>query len=111
MVVSAEGASTITFSATDAAGNASATGSATVQIDTQAPVVTYSGNAGAYTVDQTVNITCSAADPTPGSGLASDTAPTHPARVQLLPGAKSSRQPRRKRQERRDGLHELHGRS
>src|SRR5216683_2558724 len=40
--------------------------------------VTYTGNAGTYTVDQTVAITCTAADPhnangTPGSGLASTT--------------------------------------
>jgi hypothetical protein len=47
--------------------------SETVNLDTVAPVVEYTGNAGTYTVDQTVSIHCSASDPTPGSGLASDT--------------------------------------
>lgn len=45
----------------------------TASADVTPPVVTYSGNAGTYTVDQTVAITCAAADPTPGSGLASTT--------------------------------------
>jgi hypothetical protein len=40
--------------------------------------VTYTGNAGSYTVDQQVNITCSSAEPKvadgePGSGVFSDT--------------------------------------
>jgi hypothetical protein len=47
--------------------------SETVNLDTRAPVITYTGNAGSYTIDQTVSIHCSAADPEPGSGLASDT--------------------------------------
>jgi hypothetical protein len=37
------------------------------------PTVTYSGNAGTYTVDQSVEITCTAADDSGGSGLASTT--------------------------------------
>jgi hypothetical protein len=47
--------------------------SETVKHDSVAPVVAYTGNAGTYTVDQTVSIHCSASDPSPGSGLASDT--------------------------------------
>ena len=41
--------------------------------DTTPPTVTYSGNAGSYTVDQQVNITCVAADEPGGSGIASTT--------------------------------------
>lgn len=37
------------------------------------PTVTYAGNLGTYTVDQTVDITCTAADEVNGSGLASTT--------------------------------------
>jgi choice-of-anchor C domain-containing protein len=44
-----------------------------VAVDSAAPTVTYQGNLGSYTVDQTVDITCVAADPTPGSGVASST--------------------------------------
>jgi len=40
--------------------------------DTVAPVVTFHGNAGSYGVLDTVAITCTAADPAPGSGLAVD---------------------------------------
>src|SRR5690349_21308928 len=47
--------------------------SETVKHDSRPPVITYTGNAGSYTVDQTVSIQCSASDPTPGSGLDSDT--------------------------------------
>ena len=41
--------------------------------DGTAPTVTYTGNLGTYSVDQTVDITCSAADEEGGSGLASTT--------------------------------------
>ena len=47
--------------------------SETVRHDSVPPVVSYTGNAGSYTVDRTVSIQCSASDPSPGSGLASDT--------------------------------------
>jgi hypothetical protein len=47
--------------------------SETVKHDSRPPVITYTGNAGDYTVDQTVAIQCSASDPAPGSGLDSDT--------------------------------------
>jgi CSLREA domain-containing protein len=43
--------------------------SVTVKIDKTPPTVTYSGNAGTYTLNQTVNITCSAADNRSGVAL------------------------------------------
>ena len=45
----------------------------TITPDTTTPTVTYTGNAGTYTVDQQVAITCTAADEPRGSGLASTT--------------------------------------
>jgi len=47
--------------------------SETVKHDSRPPVVSYTGNAGSYTVDQTVSIQCNATDPEPGSGVASST--------------------------------------
>jgi GH35 family endo-1,4-beta-xylanase len=44
-----------------------------LEYDTTPPVVTYTGNAGSYTVDQTIAIQCAASDPSPGSGIASTT--------------------------------------
>ena len=49
---------------TDKAGNSASTTVGGVNIDKVAPTVTYGGNAGTYTVDQQVVITC-----TPGDGL------------------------------------------
>jgi hypothetical protein len=65
-----EGAITLTSTCRDAAGN-SASDSVTVKVDKTASVVTYSGNAGTYSVDQSVSISCSASDAL--SGVASDT--------------------------------------
>jgi hypothetical protein len=59
--------------------------SETVNLDSRAPVITYTGNAGTYTIDQTVSIQCSAADPEPGSGLASDTCANLDAPAWSLP--------------------------
>jgi hypothetical protein len=70
--VSTEGIHAVACSVSDKAGN-QASASDAVKIDTRAPVVTYSGNTGSYTVADTVSITCQAADPTPGSGLATST--------------------------------------
>ena len=70
--VTGEGVHQISCTASDVPGN-QASASDTVNIDTQAPVVSYGGNASSYTIDQSVNITCTASDPTPGSGLASNT--------------------------------------
>jgi sugar lactone lactonase YvrE len=68
--VSGEGIHEIECEASDNHGNSS-TDDETVKIDTRAPGITFFG-AGVYTVDQTVAITCTASDPSPGSGLASD---------------------------------------
>jgi hypothetical protein len=76
--LTAEGVTTITYFAVDKAGNSEATHAQVVRIDKTQPTITYTGNTGIYTVDQTVAITCTALDPgnangTPGSGLASST--------------------------------------
>jgi DNA-binding beta-propeller fold protein YncE len=76
--ISTEGMTTVSFFATDAAGNVEAPNTLVVQIDKTPPTVTYNGNAGKYTVDQTISIQCTAVDPpnsngTHGSGLASRT--------------------------------------
>lgn len=62
---------TFTCTATSAGGTASA--SVTVKRDATAPVIAFSGNASPYTVDEQVNISCSASDAM--SGLASSTCP------------------------------------
>jgi hypothetical protein len=77
-VVNTEGVTTVTYFAKDKAGNTEAAHTKVIRIDKTLPTVTYTGNAGTYTVDQTVTITCTAADPnnangTAGSGLASTT--------------------------------------
>lgn len=56
---------------TSAGGTASA--SVTVKRDATAPAIAFSGNAGNYTVDQTVAISCAASDAM--SGLASTSCP------------------------------------
>ena len=61
---------THTCSATNDAG-LTTTSSQAVKRDATIPVIGYSGNAGTYTVDQAVNILCSASDAT--SGLATNT--------------------------------------
>ncbi len=61
--ISGEGADqTVSGTATDIAGNSITVDSAPVSIDLTPPTVTYSGNLGTYTVDQTVTITCTASD-------------------------------------------------
>lgn len=67
---SQDGATTITGSCHDKAGNVGSA-SVTVGIDRTPPTVTYGGNAGVYGVDQQVTITCLAADAT--SGVATTT--------------------------------------
>ena len=61
--------SSFTCSATSAGGTSSATQS--VKRDTTGPVVSFTGNAGVYSVEQTVEIFCNASDPL--SGVASST--------------------------------------
>jgi hypothetical protein len=68
-------ATTLTCSATSGAG-LSAAKSVTIKIDRTPPFVTYTGNAGSYTVDQTVAIKCAATDPL-SNGVASGIATTN----------------------------------
>jgi hypothetical protein len=56
--------------ATSGAGR-SATKTGTIQRDATKPIIAFGGNAGAYTVEQTVSITCTRSDAT--SGIASST--------------------------------------
>jgi hypothetical protein len=77
-VVNTEGVTTASYFARDKAGNTEAAHTQVIRIDKTPPTITYTGNAGTYTVDQTVNITCTAQDPpnangTAASGLASTT--------------------------------------
>ena len=60
--VTNEGSTTLTYFARDQAGNAETGKTLTILIDKTAPLVLYSGNAGAYDVDKTVNISCAATD-------------------------------------------------
>ncbi|MGI8617844.1 MAG: hypothetical protein ACR2L6_01985 [Gemmatimonadaceae bacterium] len=71
-VVSDQHATTYTCSATSGGGPASE--SVTVKRDATNPAVAFTGNAGTYTVDQSVDIVCSASDAT--SGLASADCPS-----------------------------------
>lgn len=59
----------ITCTATSDGGTSTKT--VTVKLDATKPVIAYAGAQATYTVDQTINITCSASDAT--SGLASNT--------------------------------------
>jgi hypothetical protein len=68
-ITSDQQATTYTCSASSLGGSSSE--SVSVKRDATDPVVTYAGNAGAYTVDQSVSITCSPSDVT--SGLAATT--------------------------------------
>ena len=77
-VVNTEGVTTITYFAKDKAGNTEVAKTQVVRIDKTLPTITYTGNTGTYSVEQTISITCTAVDPlnsngTPGSGLASTT--------------------------------------
>jgi hypothetical protein len=68
LTLSSEGATTVSYHAQDNAGNVEATHALFVQIDKTPPVVGYTGNLGTYTVDQTIDITCSATDALSGIG-------------------------------------------
>lgn len=61
----------ITFSCTATSAGGTTAKSVTVKRDATPPTVAYSGNAGTYDVDQTVDITCAATDGS--SGVASTT--------------------------------------
>lgn len=62
-----------TFTCTVTTEGGTATASVTIMRDVTPPVVDYAGNAGSYDIAADVAITCSASDPTPGSGMAGDT--------------------------------------
>ena len=70
-VVFKDGIYTVSYYSVDVAGNQEATQSVAFQVDQTPPVVTYTGNTGSYTVDQTVDISCTATDNL--SGVASTT--------------------------------------
>lgn len=72
VVVSRDGANqSASGTVRDGAGNAATATVGGINVDRAAPAVVYLGNAGRYTVDQTVAILCLATDGT--SGVASDT--------------------------------------
>jgi YVTN family beta-propeller protein len=63
IVFTNEGATTLTYGSTDTAGNVETPQTLLLRIDKTGPTVTFSGNAGTYTVDQMILITCTASDP------------------------------------------------
>lgn len=71
-LVGETGGTTLTCSAQNGAGLSSSM-SITVRIDETAPSIAFNGNAGAYTVDQTILITCLATDGL--SGIATTSCP------------------------------------
>jgi hypothetical protein len=64
----------VTCTSTSAGG--STTNSVTIKLDQTKPTVSFSGDAGTYAITQNVSITCSASDPTLGSGLAQSSCPS-----------------------------------
>jgi len=63
VVLSTEGSNqTITGKATDKAGNFNSASLPGINLDKTKPTITYTGNAGKYTPDQFINITCTPAD-------------------------------------------------
>jgi hypothetical protein len=84
VTVSTEGAhQTVTVTAWDNAGNPNTATVSDINIDLTAPTVTFSGNVGAYTVDQSVVINCAAADAL--SGLQSTTCANLNTPAYMLP--------------------------
>jgi hypothetical protein len=73
--ITADQAATAYSCSATSAGGASGPVTVTIKRDATPPTVTYTGDAGAYTVDQTVTITCTAADAL--SGVASSTCATN----------------------------------
>ncbi len=63
---------TLVYYSVDQFGNSESPHSQTIEIDSTAPVITYSGDTGTYTVDETVNITATVTDNL--SGVVSTTA-------------------------------------
>jgi hypothetical protein len=73
VAVAGDGTHTVSCSAADESGNRSGAATAPVGIDRTPPTVAFSGNAGTYTVDQTIAIHCAASDAL--SGLAASSCP------------------------------------
>jgi hypothetical protein len=71
--VTKEGTTTISYLAHGPDGAVSSTRTLSLMIDKTPPTITFTGNAGTYTVDQTVDIKCTATDSL--SGIASSTCP------------------------------------
>lgn len=65
-----------TFTVHDVAGNTTTVSVPEIDVDTVGPVITFTGNAGAYTVDQTVSIGCTASDNLSGIDTAHTTCPS-----------------------------------
>lgn len=78
-----EGTIVLTATCSDVAGN-TGTATHTVKVDKTAPSVAFSGNAGAYGVDDTVTIGCTAGDSL--SGIAASSCPTVNAPAYTLLG-------------------------
>jgi hypothetical protein len=72
--ITTEGTTTLSYSAADNAGNTETAKTLTIKLDATKPSVSYSGNAGTYTVDQTITISCTASDTL--SGIASSSCAT-----------------------------------
>ena len=67
--ITGDGTHTLEVTSTDNFGDIEQTHAYTVKIDTTKPSIAYIGNAGTYSLLQTVAIHCSATDPAPGSGI------------------------------------------
>jgi hypothetical protein len=73
VLINKEGVTTISYFAQNVAGSRSSAPTLDIKVDKTAPAITFSGNAGSYTIDQLVAITCTATDAV--SGIASSTCP------------------------------------
>ncbi|MFL6557226.1 MAG: OmpL47-type beta-barrel domain-containing protein, partial [Bacillus sp. (in: firmicutes)] len=71
VTINNDGSYTIAYYSTDKEGNAEEAKNLSFQIDQTAPAISYSGNAGVYTIDENVNISCNAGDSL--SGVANST--------------------------------------
>jgi hypothetical protein len=60
--ISTDGDHTLTYHSVDVANNSESATTVHIKVDRTPPAITYSGNEGSYTIDQTVNITCLAVD-------------------------------------------------
>jgi hypothetical protein len=71
--VGGDGTHAVSCTATDSAGHPSDAATATVKLDRTAPTVAYTGNAGTYGIDATVDIRCAASDALSGLDAAATT--------------------------------------